>query len=142
MKVIGYKLDSEYKKGKVVNTEKFLMVVECCGLEIKKHSDEWFGNIHDDKNAYSVFIRFAHPTINYFIIGSKHRENGVYMWLTKEEAESLVEMLVNSDTIDLRELGDYQICSEGHIQTVMIMNDCDDFDGEPLPLLVKMSDND
>lgn len=138
MKIIGYRLESEYENHKAINTDKYLMVVECCGLEIERRDDGWFGKIYDDKNAYSINIRTAHPTVNYFIIGSKRRENGIYMWLTKKEAEEIIEKVANTNTVDLRQLGEYQICYRGKLQTVMITNDCNEFDDEDEPLLVKI----
>lgn len=43
-----------------------------------------------------------------------------------------------SDVIDLRQLGKFQICSEGRMQSVMIMNDIDDWSDEERPILVKV----
>lgn len=36
------------------------------------------------------------------------------------------------------EIGNYQICSEGRIQSVFVMNEIDDWDDEERPLLVKV----
>ncbi len=46
-----------------------------------------------------------------------------------------------SDIIDLRKFGNYQICSEGRIQSVFVMNEIDDWNDEDRPLLVKIADD-
>ena len=135
MKIIGYRLDNEYENGHIVRTKKFLTVIKCCGLEIK----EYDGNKLSKENNYRVYLRCPHPSENYFIISNQEEEDGSYKWLTLQEAENIIERAIPTDTIDLREMGDYHICHEEHMQTVMIANDYDEIEDEPLPIIVKVS---
>lgn len=50
-----------------------------------------------------------------------------------------MKLATESDTIDLRKLGNYQICGEMEMQSVLVMNNVDDWEG--IPLLVKLVKN-
>lgn len=137
MKIIGYRLDSEYENGRAVSTKKFLTVVECCRLTVREYGDDSYGQKRHGENNYRVYISSHHPSASYFIISAKRGENSCYKWLTLKEAEDIIERAVAEETLDLRKIGDYNICSEGKIQSVIIMNDYDEFEDEPAPILVK-----
>ena len=139
MKIIGYRLDAKYNDGKVVSTEKYLTVIECCGMEIRKYSNGWGDKKRGRENDYKLYLYSSHPSLNFCVIGGGRRKDGCYKWLTREQAEEIAERAAREDTIDLRQFGEYQIFSEGHIQSVMIMNEYDDIDDEPIPIIVKAS---
>ena len=46
-----------------------------------------------------------------------------------------------SDVIDLRKFGNYQICSEGKLQSVIIMNDINEWTDDYEPIHVKIVDD-
>ncbi|MCM1439798.1 MAG: hypothetical protein NC131_11455 [Roseburia sp.] len=131
MKVIGIK---------IIDDTEVPIVVECTSFEVDGHSgyDEKF-----DPNNCRICMRSTHPSLSYFIIKTeRYSKEGSsvrpYRWLTKADVEPLMKCASESDVIDLRKFGNYQICSEGKIQSVFIMNDIDDWDGEDRPLLVKL----
>ena len=136
MKVIGYKLEYSFDKGKIVDIKKRLEVVECCSMEIdprREMSDE------DNKECnYCVNMSTYHPSTHYSINSNQRNRQGFCRGLTLEEAEKIVERAAASDVIDLRELGDFHINSTNRMQTVMVTNDYDDLDDETIPLEVKV----
>lgn len=116
------------------------MVVECISMEVRGHSG--YGEKYDPDNC-RIYMRSTHPTISFFIIKTERHDTDndnirPYKWLNKNEAEAIMKCATESDIIDLRKLGNYQICSEGHIQSVMIMNDIDDWSDEERPIFVKI----
>lgn len=131
MKVIGIK---------IIDDVEVPVVIECTGMEVSGHSgyDEKF-----DPDNCRICMRSHHPSVSFFIIKTETytTENSIvkpYKWLTKSEAETIMKCAAESDVIDLRKLGNYQICSEGRIQSVFIMNDIDDWTDEDRPILVKV----
>ncbi len=132
MKIIGNKL---------IDGAETLEVVECTGMEVSGHpgAREEF----DPENC-SVFLTSAHPSRSWFIITTKQREiKGSivkpFKWLNIREAEEIIGCAVKSDVIDLRELGNYQICGTGETQSVYIMNDLDEWEDRERPILVKVA---
>lgn len=131
MKVIGIK---------IIDDVEVPAIIECTSFEVDGHPgrDDKF-----DPNYCRIFMRSTHPGLSYFIIKTeRYSKEGSsirpYKWLTKADVEPLMKCAAESDVIDLRQFGNYQICSEGKIQSVFIMNDIDDWDGEDRPLLVKV----
>ena len=140
MKVVGYVLSKQYDRHyNEVPVEKMLTVIECGGLEVRKHEGEWISKQVDPAKNYRVYMRGKHPTKNFFVIGCKMVENKVYEWMTLEEAERIVERAISSDIVDLREFGDYHICEDEKLQTVIITNDYDDYSDEPIPIAVSLA---
>ena len=134
MKVIGIK---------IIDDVEVPIVVECISFEVDGRNGH--GNKFDPDNC-RIRMRSPHPTLSFFIIkterysieGSPVRP---YKWLTKSDVEPLMKCAAESEVIDLRKFGNYQICNEDKIQSVLIMNDIDDWDGEYMPLLVKVVDD-
>lgn len=131
MKVIGIKLIDEVEVP---------IVVECTSLEVGGHPvyDEKF----DPENC-RICMRSSHPSVSFFIIKTEryideHSTVKPFKWLSRAEAEAIMKCAAESDVIDLRKFGKYQICSEGKIQSVFIMNDIDDWSDEERPILVKV----
>lgn len=129
MKIIGEKL---------INDTKVPMIVECTSIEVEDSR-----GYHKDFNPNNcrLWMRGTHPNISYFIIKTDKRSNGGYYWLDKTEVEAIMKCAAEFDVIDLRKFGDYQICAEGRIQSVFIMNDIDDWTDEDRPILVKVVDD-
>lgn len=95
-----------------------------------------------DPENCRICLKSTHPTVSYFVIKCERQETAKYnikpyKWLTKKEAEAIVEYAAVSDVVDLRKLGDYLIHCQKQIQSVIIMNDVDDFTDEERPILVK-----
>ncbi|MDE6060562.1 MAG: hypothetical protein K2G31_03750 [Clostridia bacterium] len=132
MKVIGIK---------IIDGIKVPIIVECASMAVDGQSTyrKRFNPDH-----CRIFMRTAHPSLSYFIIKTERYDDGTpfkpYKWLTHVEADAIMKCAAESDVIDLRGLGDYQICSEGRVQSVFIMNDIDDCTGEDSPILVKIVD--
>lgn len=134
MKVIGIKIIDEVEVP---------IVVECTSVEVGGHPgyDEKF-----DPDNCRICMRSTHPSVSFFIIKTERYSTDrssvkPYKWLKRSEAEAIMKCAAESDVIDLRKLGNYQICSEGRIQSVFIMNDIDEWDDEERPLLVKIVDD-
>lgn len=136
MKVIGYKLEYSFDKGKIADIKKRLEVVECCSVEIEPRREIPEGD--NTKYKYCVNLSTYHPSTHYSINSNQRNRQGFCRGLTLEEAEKIVERAAASDVIDLRELGDFHINSTNRMQTVMVTNDYDDFDDEIIPLEVKI----
>lgn len=138
MKIIGKKL---------INEIEVPMIVECTSIEVEdtRGYDREF-----DPNYCRLWMRGSHPAISYFIIHTEQleRKNSdgstfrPYKWLSRSEVEEIMKCAAESDVIDLRKFGNYQICSEGRIQSVFVMNEIDDWDDEERPLLVKVVKDD
>lgn len=141
MKIIGYRIFKEYDLNyTLTSVEKMLTVIECDGMEVRKHTGRWTSDKVDPAKNYKVYMQCAHPTRNFFVIGCKLVDNKVYEWMTLNEAESIVERAAKSDVIDLREIGDYHICDEYQLQTVLISNEYDEDSDEPIPIAVSVAD--
>lgn len=130
MKVVGYR---------IIDGTKVPMIVECTGMEVAGQSG-WVEKF-DPENC-RICLKSTHPTVSYFVIKCERQETAKYnikpyKWLTKKEAEAIVEYAAVSDVVDLRKLGDYLIHCQKQIQSVIIMNDVDDFTDEERPILVK-----
>lgn len=137
MKVIGKK---------IINDIEVPIVVECTSIEVGDAG----GYMRDfDPNNCRIYMRGTHPSSSHFIISTEKYEkknaNGTsfypYKWLSKTEAEAIMKCAAESDVIDLRKFGNYQICGEGSIQSVFVMNEIDDWNDEEIPLLVKVVDD-
>ena len=134
MKVIGIK---------IIDDIEVPVVIECTSMEVGGHSgyDEKF-----NPDNCRICMRSSHPSVSFFIIKTERYSTDnpnvrPYKWLKKSEAEAIMKCAAESDVIDLRKLGNYQICSEGRIQSVFIMNDIDDWTDEERPILVKVLNN-
>ena len=134
MKVIGMKL---------INGTEVPIVIECMSLEVEGRlaRDEKF-----NPDDCRIRMRSSHPSLSFFIIKTEryeleHSAVKPYKWLTKSEADAIMKCAAESDVIDLRKFGNYQICSESRIQSVYIMNDIDEWTDEDKPLLVKVVDD-
>ena len=133
MKIIGIKL---------IDEKQVPMIVECTSLEVEGRAGR-DGKFNPDDCR--IFMRSSHPSLSFFIIKTEkyavaHSAIKLYKWLTKSEAEAIMKCAAESDAIDLRKFGNYQICSESKIQSVFIMNDIDEWTDEDVPILVKMVD--
>ncbi len=134
MKVIG---------SKIIEDSEVPMIVECTSMEISGHSG--LGEKFNPDNC-RICMRSTHPSVSFFIIKTERYDTDnpyvrPFKWLSKNEAEAIMKCAAESDVVDLRKLGNYQICSEGQIQSVMIMNDIDDWSDEERPILVKLAED-
>lgn len=135
MKVIGIKM---------IDDVEILTIIECISMEIYKNPDE---RKSYNSGLYRVCMRSTHPSVSFFIIKTERYDTNYscirpYKWLSMKEAEAILKCAAESDVIDLRNLGNYQICHEETIQSVMIMNDIDIWSEEEQPILVKVVDSD
>ncbi|MBD5091904.1 MAG: hypothetical protein HDT36_00800 [Clostridiales bacterium] len=134
MKVIGIKIIDHMRVPKIV---------ECTTMEVE-------GRLNREKfnpNDCRILMHTEHPNLSHFIIktekeDSEYNHMRCYKWLTAAEADAIMSCAAESDVIDLRKLGDYQICSEGRCQSVFIMNDVYDDDEGEIPILVKIAKDD
>lgn len=138
MKIIGKKL---------IGDTEVPIIVECTSIEVEdvRGYDREF-----NPDNCRLWLRGPHPAITYFIIKTEQYERknadgttfNPYKWLYKSEVEAIMKCAAESDVIDLRKFGNYQICSEGRIQSVFVLNDIDEWDFEDKPLLVKVVKDD
>ena len=133
MKVIGIK---------IIDDVEVPIVIECTSFEVDGHRG--YGEKFDPNNC-RIYMRSTHPSVSFFIIKTERYEKPgssvkPYKWLTKADIEPLMKRAAESDLIDLREFVNYQICSEGKIQSVFIMNDYDEWSNEEKPILVKIAE--
>lgn len=129
MKVIGVK---------IINDIEVPMIVECMSMEISGSSG--FGDKFNPDHC-RVYMRSAHPTVSFFIIKKERYDKSPnirpYKWLNIKEAKEIMNCAMESDVVDLSKLGDYHICSDKHTQSVIIMNDINEFTDEEIPIMVK-----
>lgn len=127
MKVIGVEI--------LLNDDVVPIVVDCIALEVRNR-----GGSITEPDGYRIFMRTSHPSVSFYVIKTeKDAKTSCYKWLNKSDAEEIMKFATESDTIDLRKLGNYQICGEMEMQSVLVSNDVDDW--EDIPLLVKLVKN-
>ena len=121
----------------------FPIVIECIGLEIRKMD----GSIYEiDLNNCRINLHCANDVDLYYITRAeksilKEYYGQACKGLNKCDVETIMKCAVESDVIDLRNLGDYLIHIEHRTRLTSVENDLDDETGDYIPLYVKIVEN-